>query len=377
MHQVSFYPVNNGDSCQIVLNNGKRILLDYRQHANASDKDKPEIDLAAELKSELDKAGKDYFDVVAFTHADKDHIEGSTEFFELRHAQKYQGDDRVGIAELWVPAAMLIESSTLEERSEEFVILRQEARYRLREARGIRIFSRPPELLEWMKTEKIDVDSRSHLFVDAGTLVPTFSLGVDDVEFFCHSPFIKHVEGGGKEVRNAASLIFNVRFQHEGDYIDFLATGDSDYKTLEDIVSITRKHNNEDRLAWDLFNLPHHCSYLTLSDEKGEKETIPNERVKELLLAGRKGSYIISSSQPIRNNREAELQTQPPHIQAKRCYDRYLKQVEGRKLLVTMEEPNESKPKPLVFELSNGVSLRNNSLKATPLVTTTRAGRAG
>ena len=30
MHQVIFYPVGNGDTCQIVLENGKRILLDYR-----------------------------------------------------------------------------------------------------------------------------------------------------------------------------------------------------------------------------------------------------------------------------------------------------------------------------------------------------------
>lgn len=44
---------------------------------------------------------------------------------------------------------------------------------------------------------------------------------------------------------------------------------------LEDIVSITQYYNNEDRLRWDLLNIPHHCSYLALSDEKGDNETEP------------------------------------------------------------------------------------------------------
>lgn len=30
MHQIIFYPVGNGDTSQIVLDNGKRILFDFR-----------------------------------------------------------------------------------------------------------------------------------------------------------------------------------------------------------------------------------------------------------------------------------------------------------------------------------------------------------
>jgi ribonuclease BN (tRNA processing enzyme) len=95
MHKISFYPVGNGDSSQIVLENGKRILLDFRQHVNGIDLDCPEIDLSKHLKNELNKVDRNDFDVVAFTHADKDHIQGCTEFFEFDHANKYQGDDRV------------------------------------------------------------------------------------------------------------------------------------------------------------------------------------------------------------------------------------------------------------------------------------------
>ena len=47
--------------------------------------------------------------------SDLDHIMGSTEFFELLHAAKYQGDGRIKIRELWVPAAMLIEEAARDE----------------------------------------------------------------------------------------------------------------------------------------------------------------------------------------------------------------------------------------------------------------------
>ena len=112
MHQVIFYPVGNGDTSQIVLENGRRILFDFRHMKNGEETETPAIDLKSALKVELEKAKRTSFDVVAFTHADKDHIQNATEFFELRHAKKYQGEGRVAIDELWVPAAMIVEEAT-------------------------------------------------------------------------------------------------------------------------------------------------------------------------------------------------------------------------------------------------------------------------
>ncbi|MFL5309591.1 MAG: hypothetical protein ACJ79H_03960 [Myxococcales bacterium] len=289
MHKVTFYPVGNGDTCQIVLENGKRILLDYRHVAGSEDRG-PEINLKGRLVDELKKANKNSFDVVAFSHADGDHISGSTEFFELWHADKYRGNGRVPIDELWVPAAMILEECASDELGEEFVIWRQEARHRLRAGKGIRVFSKPEKLKQWLEDNDIGLDSRRHLMVDAGQVVPTFELGRDGVEFFCHSPFIRHVDDGGEDLRNPCSLIFNVRFMVETVTVDYLAIGDSDWEVLQDIVATTKFHKNEGRLAWDLFNIPHHCSYLALSDVKGDTETVPKPGVKELLLAGRQNA---------------------------------------------------------------------------------------
>lgn len=111
VHQVSFYPVGNGDTTQIVLSGGRRVLFDFCHRNKAEDSATPGIDLKARLKDDLKKADRDYFDVVAFTHADLDHIQGSTDFFELQHAKKHHGEGRVKLRELWVPAAMLLEEA--------------------------------------------------------------------------------------------------------------------------------------------------------------------------------------------------------------------------------------------------------------------------
>jgi hypothetical protein len=381
-HKIVFYPVGNGDTSQIILNNGQRILMDYHHLKNGENEAEAAIDLKTRLKKELDDAKRDYFDVVAFTHADKDHICGSTDFFELQHAVKYQGNGRIKISELWVPAAMLLEKADRDQQSNEFVILRQEARHRLLEGKDILVFSKPPKLMEWLvpklKERGEAANARDHLFIDAGTLVPTFTLFKDGVEFFCHSPFIEHCEGKDI-VRNQASLIFNIRFNAEDNLYDYLAVGDADSCDLEKIVSITKYHDNQNRLAWDLFNVPHHCSYKALNEaDKGSNETEPTPLVKELLEMGKENAYEVSSSRPIIDNSASYEQTQPPHIQAHKTYENYLKQVKGRKLLVTMQEPNTKQPQPLTFEVTaGGISfLRATSIGASAIISSTppRAG---
>jgi hypothetical protein len=380
-HRVLFYPVGNGDTSQVHLAGGRRVLFDFCHRDKSEDPETPEIDLKVRLKEELNKASRDYFDVVAFTHADVDHIQGSTSFFELWHAEKYQGKDRIKIRQLWMPAAMLMEEATNDQQSDEFVILRQEGRHRLLEGKGILVFSRPKLLIEWLH-EKLrergePTSARDHLFIDAGELVPGFTLAQDGVEFFCHSPFIKHCDDGDI-IRNMAALAFNVRFDADGARYDFLEVGDADWEALEDIVRTTKWHKNDDRLDWDLYNIPHHCSYLALSDEKGGNETVPKSLVKELLLHGKRDAYIVSCSRPVPDSKEAYKQVQPPHIQARKAYERYLKDVGGRKFLVTMEEPNANRPEPIEFEITRGgVAWLKGTVIGAPALIAARPPRAG
>lgn len=380
-HTVKFYPVANGDTSQIVLSNGRRVLMDFCHREKGEDPDSPEIDLKRQLRDELEAVHRDYFDVVAFTHADLDHIQGSTEFFELQHAAIYQGDGRIKISELWVPAAMLLEEADKDQQKDEFVLLRQEARHRLLEGKDILIFSKPQALMDWLepklKERGESANARDHLFIDAGTIVPGFSPETDGVEFFCHSPFIKHCDDGDI-IRNSAALVFNVRFRADGSDYDYLAVGDAEWCDLEDIVSTTRYHKNDDRLKWNLYNLPHHCSYKALSDEKGEKETEPKPLVKDLLLLGQPDAYLVSSSNPIPDTKAAYDEIQPPHIQARKAYQHYLKDVGGRKFMVTMEEPNANRPEPLVFDIgSGGITLARSLAIGAPAIISSVPPRAG
>lgn len=356
MPTVTFYPVGNGDTSLIKLDNNKMILMDYYQKDNAQDTSTPECDIATELKKELREAKKSSFDVVAFTHADDDHIRGSTEFFYLKHEKQYQSDDRVVIDELWVPAAMLLESAGRDEQNKEHVTWRDEARYRLKNKQGIKVFSKPDELVNLIEKKwGMNIDEFDDFILDAGSIVDTFSLNRDGVEFFVHSPFVWNCEESGKKVkqiRNQAALVFNVRFKVGGEEFNYLAVGDSEAHVMESIYNLSEKHGNKDRLKWDLFNIPHHCSYLALAEigDKGEKETIPLDKVKDLLLMGQKDAYIICSSQAFDSDtKEAESRSQPPHIQAKRCYERYLKQVGGRRFIVTGENEGSKRPKPVTI----------------------------
>jgi hypothetical protein len=65
MHKVIFYPVGCGDTSQIVLENGRRILMDFHHIADTEANNRPEINLVERLRDELEAVDRDYYDVVA------------------------------------------------------------------------------------------------------------------------------------------------------------------------------------------------------------------------------------------------------------------------------------------------------------------------
>ena len=80
------------------------LLFDYADRQGDDEAASLRVDLSAALQEKLEAAGRDGFDVVAFTHLDDDHIHGATDFFYLRHALRYQIGNRAEIDELWVPS---------------------------------------------------------------------------------------------------------------------------------------------------------------------------------------------------------------------------------------------------------------------------------
>lgn len=129
MSKITFFPIGNADSTLIELADGRLILKDFCNYESAGDENR-RVRLDEELRTCLREARRDSPAIVAFSHADDDHTHGAEEFFWFDHAATYQGDGRVRMPELWVPACFILESGL----SGSARIIRQEARHRFRKA---------------------------------------------------------------------------------------------------------------------------------------------------------------------------------------------------------------------------------------------------
>ena len=374
--RLTFHPLDNADSTRFDLADGRKMLVDYANTRNPYKPSDRRIDLPNVLKADLRAATRDYYDVVLFTHLDDDHCCGSGDFFWLEHAAKYQGNGRIKIRELWVPAAAILEVGCEDSAR----IIRQEARHRLKKGRGIRVFSRPAKLEAWLKENGLTLRSRAHLITDAGQYVPGFSTtGPERVKFFIHSPFGWRQNENEIVDRNQDSVVFQATFLEGGRETQALFMSDIDHNSIDQIVKTSKRHKNDDRLLWDVFKVPHHCSYLSVGPEKGDDETKPTNEVKWLCESqGQERCTMMSTSKSIPPKGSAgDKDPQPPHRQAAAYYKRVAKAKDGL-FRVTMDLPSPSRPKPSTIEITRrGASLLSVSAitgAARVISTPARAG---
>ncbi len=374
--KLTFHPLGNADCTRIDFADGKKMLVDYADMRNEDDPFDKRIDLPVELKADLRAANRDNYDVVCFTHLDDDHCCGAGDFFWLDHAAKYQSGIRIKIKELWVPAAAILEDGCEDSAR----IVRQEARHRLRQGYGIRVFSRPKKLADWLAKQGLSLESRAHLITDAGQYVPGFSkYGSEQAEFFIHSPFGWRQNENGIVDRNQDSVVFQATFLEGGRETYALFMSDIHADSIDQIVLTTKRHGREDRLLWDIFKVPHHCSYTAIGCTKGEDETQPTEHVEWLCeTQGRDRHIMVSTSKPMPLKGTSEdADVQPPHRQAGNYYKAVARRADGS-FKVTMESPSTARPKPLSIEItSRGAQLLTVSAvagAASIIATPARAG---
>jgi hypothetical protein len=375
MSKITFYPVGNADTFVIDLAGAKKIIFDYANRRNPDKKDDKRCDLPAELRKDL--GTRTSYDVAVFTHLDLDHYNGMTDFFYLEHNKNYQGKvggkERIRMDVMWVPAAVLTED--LEEEEEESQVIQKEAWHRLENKKGILVFSRPDSLKDAIEKRKIKFDDVKQLIIDAGRTVPSFTQAKHGVEFWVHSPHASRQNDDELVDRNDHAIALLAAFKVGGNETKAQFFADVTHEIIADIVNVTKKHKNEARLEWDIFKIAHHCSYLSLSSEKGKSKTKPVDEVAWLFEdQGRAGGIIVSTSDPIPSNDDSN---QPPHRQAANYYREIADEKDGY-FKVTMEEPSEDAPEPIVIDIdARKATLRLREAVGAFAVTNSLAPRAG
>jgi len=340
MAKLMFYPIGNADTTLLHLNDDRLVLVDYCNMP--LEEDDKRIDLEEEIRSYLELQKSDSIDLVAFTHADDDHVHGVEDLFWFDYTNKYQDDDRVRIKTLAIPACFLLEEG-LKGSSR---IIHDEARYRLKKGEGIIVLGNPGVLDDWLRSEGIRPESREDCIVHAGSCLLDFNKNNGDVEFFVHSPFSFNMEDEDTP-RNSNCLILHATLFEGNQEMRLMLGADGSYEDWTNIVYITKKHSNDVRLQWDVFHISHHSSYTALSDVKGKSKTEPKPELKELFGFGGKNCVLISPSEPI----PSEDTDQPPHRQAAAYYKEVAEQQGNEEnFMVTMEWPSSDKPKTIIIE---------------------------
>ncbi len=317
MTQVTFFPVGRADTALIELSDGRRMLVDYAEHAYGRRRDK-RCDLPALLEADLKAAGRDGYAVVAFTHLDDDHTTGASEFFHLEHAAVYQAAGRHKIETLWVPAAAITEENL---KDPDAKVIRAEARHRLKEGKGIKVFSRPERLKDWFEKNKISMEDRRGCFVDAGKLVGRLHAGRRRrrvLRALAARQADRRAGRRGPQRRQPGVPGPLLRRRHD-DGLPLRA--DVNHEVLAEIVDITRHYGNDDRLHWNVYKLPHHCSYTAIGPEKGG--TRRRRPIRSSGSARRRASAWATSSRRARRSRKGTTEdddVQPPHRQAAEYY---------------------------------------------------------
>jgi hypothetical protein len=350
MNKIKFYPVDNGDTVLIKVEQ-TTVQID----ANIRDND-DYYDVMSDLLNELstDSDGKYHLDLFMLTHPDEDHCRGINDNYYLGDPAKYSNEDKdndlVIIDELMVTPMLFSEATSTPTKA-----LKKEANRRkklwdenssLRNKEGNRLV-----IIGYDGDKKYaNVPS----YIPGETINRINGKVMTLLEFFVHSPFKDNlVEGKAEKDKNETSLVMQARFKNRSTDTEpkalYLFGGDADHYVWEEIQNQCSNHNNNDKLDFDIFLAPHHCSWSYFNDVPYDEEEngTPVESSKELIINHKTdGALIIASSKLIKDDDD-----NPPHYAAKKVYKKLIGSAD--KFISLAEEPNSKNPKPVEFEITS------------------------
>lgn len=354
-HKIKFYPVCNGDTILITLKDKTNILFDSNLREVGDDADGNKIyDVKKDLLESLKKENNNYhLDLFVLTHPDQDHCRGFKKHYYQGDPDNY-GDsnrkaDEIIIDEMWV-TSMLFNSAN----NDDAKAFKKEAERR----RKLWDDDDKNKDKPGNKIRMIGYDGDKR-FENVPSSTPGETQNIingstkSDFEFFIHSPFKANlVTATAEEDANFSSIVVQARFKANASDINFctyvLFGGDVDHNIWAKIWEVSTKKNNADKLEWDLFLAPHHCSWTYFNNvpyDYNDENKIPKNISLKILDKRIEKGKIISSCKKIKNNND-----NPPHYKAKEEYQNHLDKKED--FIELAKEPKESEPKPVVFKVT-------------------------
>lgn len=377
-HTIKYYPVGNADCSLIKLDNGKTIIVDCQILSDLTDGNGKQIsyDVKTDLLKELkkDSQGRPFVDLFISTHPHKDHTLGFGGNFyhgDVEDYDKVKNKDEIIIEELWITPRGL--RNDLAETSAE---VRREAKRRKKLYDDNADFTGSKgnylRIIGYDKDK--DYDSR-YCYVPGKTVQAVHGNSLTWLDIFIHAPFKEDIETSKKyDDKNAASIVvqfwFKVETAGEVTYkTRVLMGGDAEYAIWQHILD---NNTDDEKLKWNIFLAPHHCSWSFFNESNNKKEIQPSS---EEILNRQIGTsaHIVASSDEIKND-----DNNPPCYQAKQQYVKKLKADASHFVNTATHRKEGNIPQPIVFNISeNGKKLLDVASVAGASSIANPAPRAG
>lgn len=349
---IIFYPVGNGDTSLIRLEDKTTIIIDCNLTKDSRDDDiEARYNVHKSLLTELARDANDrpFTDVFINTHPDQDHLRGFDETFYLGDPDDYEiekdEEEKIIIAELWFSRRIFSNyENSLSSDAEAFF---EEAK------RRITIYKSnsskkdlPGNRIRIIGYGESDLTSGlGNITTAPGNYISNINgLTKENFKFFVHAPFKSDVDSGTVE-RNNTSVVLQAIFKVDKVERAGLALFGGDAKW--DIWKKILDKSDVQTLEWDLFLAPHHCSWSFFNEVPYENGDTPTESSLDIISNRRTGAFVIASSKEIKDDDD-----NPPHYAASELY----KELVGRdQFICTAENPSVDQPEPIVFSItSNG-----------------------
>lgn len=348
---ITFFPVGNGDTTLISLQDGTNILIDCNITKDSQDKNVDErYDVKSYLMDKLSKInGITHIDIFILSHPDVDHCRQISKHFYFGNPDDYSDEDsedeKIIIDEIWFSPIVFNEyKKDLSDDAKEF---RKEAERRIelykddesefnKNGNRVRIIG---------ATDNDDLKELDSITSVAGTYINKFNgKEIDNFRFFVLGP-IKRESDDEESERNECSIVLKGELNIDNEEVnnEFIIAGDSDH---DNWIRILDK-NDLEYLKFDIFLAPHHCSWYFFSNEEYDNNPSPDSRIIEFINNNSEDEdkrVIVASCKKILDDDD-----NPPHFRAAKLY----KDAVGKdNFYCTSEYPDEDEPKPLIFSFT-------------------------